>query len=107
MKRRGVPITIAVLVGSLSSGCGLFFETDVNKRAGKVQLQDALPASDGVQVVLQKGHSNMIHGAVLSRDGRMLLTGSEDETARLWDVSSRQMMRSFVGFAIHGPHALA
>jgi len=107
MKRRAVRITVVILVGFLSAGCGLFFETDVNKRAGKVQIQDAVLASDGVQVVLQKGHSNMIHGAVLSRDGRMLLTGSEDETARLWDVSSRQMMRSFVGFAIHGPHVLA
>ena len=107
MKRRTVSTTILILVGFLSSGCGLFFETDVNKRSGKVQIQEAMTASDGVQVVLQKGHSNMIHGAVVSQDGRMLLTGSEDETARLWDVSSRQMMRSFVGFAIHGPHTLA
>src|SRR5262249_17595938 len=71
------------------------------------QVQSTDVSNAGVQVVLQKGHSDMIHTVVVSRDGRMVLTGSEDETARLWDVSSGQMIRTFAGFAIHGPHLLA
>jgi WD40 repeat protein len=96
-----------ILLGMLSAGCFLFVETDLNKRAGKAQIQKTEPESDGVQVVLQKGHSDMINAVLLSQNGRMVLTGSEDETARLWDVGSGQMVRSFVGFAIHGPHLLA
>jgi WD40 repeat protein len=104
---RAVPIIIIILVGILSAGCALFSEKDVNKRAGKAPIQNETTANDGVQIVLQKGHSDMIHAVVVSQNGRMVLTGSEDETARLWDVSSGQMIRSFVGFAIHGPHLLA
>ena len=100
-------VIIAILFSVLGAGCALFSESDVNKRAGKAQIQNEVTANDSVQIVLQKGHSNMIHGVVLSRDGRMVLTGSEDETARLWDVSSGQMIRSFVGFTIHGPHLLS
>jgi len=102
---------IALVLGLLGSGCALvqviFSEKDLNKRAGRVQIQSSDMSNDGVQVVLQKGHSDMIHSVVMSRDGRMVLTGSEDETARLWDVSSGQMIRNFIGFAIHGPHLLA
>ena len=107
MKGRAVSIAIVVLVGFLSAGCVLFSEKDLDKRAGKAQIQSTQSANDGVQVVLQKGHSQMIHAILLRSDGRMVLTGSEDETARLWDVSSSRMIRDFVGFAIHGPHLLA
>ena len=107
MKGPAVPIIIMILVGMLNAACALFSEKDVNIRAGKARIQDGAASPDGVQIVLQKGHSNMIQAVVLSRNGRMVMTGSEDETARLWDVSSGQMVRSFVGFTIHGPHALA
>src|SRR5213593_167776 len=107
MKGPAVPIIIMILVGMLNAACALFSEKDVNIRAGKARIQDGAASPDGVQIVLQKGHSNMIQAVVLSRNGRMVMTGSEDETARLWDVSSGQMVRSFVGGTIHGPHALA
>lgn len=100
-------ISIVILVGILSTGCVLFSEKDLNIRAGKARIQDGAAAPDGVQIVLQKGHSSMIQAVVVSRNGRMVMTGSEDETARLWDVGSGQVVRSFVGFTIHGPHALA
>jgi WD40 repeat protein len=98
---------VVILLGILSAGCLLFSEKDINKRAGKAQIQSTESESDGVQVLLQKGHSSMIQAVVVSRNGRMVMTGSEDETARLWDVGSGQVVRSFVGFTIHGPHALA
>jgi len=104
---RLLPLSVVILLGMVTAGCFLFAETDINKRAGKAQIQSNESVNDGVQVVLQKGHTDMIHTVALSQNGRMVLTGSEDETARLWDVSSGQMIRSFVGFAIHGPHLLA
>ena len=104
---RQLPLSVVVLLGMFDAGCFTSSETDINKRAGKAQIQSSETANDGVQIVLQKGHSDMIHTVALSSNGRMVLTGSEDETARLWDVSSGHMIRSFVGFAIHGPHLLA
>src|SRR5574341_1564818 len=94
-RARVLSMICVFLLGTLTAGCFLFVEKDINKRAGKVQIQSDESANDGVQVVLQKGHSDMIHAVVVSPDGRMVLTGSEDETARLWDVSSGQMIRSF------------
>ena len=42
----------------------------------------ALPLS------LSQGHANCIHCIAFSSDGQQLATGSEDKTARLWDLSS-------------------
>lgn len=63
-------ISIVILVGILSTGCVLFSEKDFNIRAGKARIQDGAAAPDGVQIVLQKGHSSMIQAVVVSRNGR-------------------------------------
>lgn len=45
----------------------------------------------------QLGHSRAIGSLSLSRDGRLLVTGSDDRTARLWEVASGRELRRFVG----------
>ncbi|XP_030639939.1 WD repeat-containing protein 18 [Chanos chanos] len=47
--------------------------------------------SEGNQVL--KGHMNMVTCLSVSMDGMLLLSGSHDETARLWDVQSKQCVR--------------
>ncbi|CAL8392353.1 unnamed protein product [Boreogadus saida] len=47
--------------------------------------------SDGNQVF--KGHRNLVSCLSVSMDGTLLLSGSHDETMRLWDVQSRQSLR--------------
>uniref|UniRef100_A0A3Q3MIM2 WD repeat-containing protein 18 n=1 Tax=Mastacembelus armatus TaxID=205130 RepID=A0A3Q3MIM2_9TELE len=47
--------------------------------------------SDGNQVF--KGHRNMVTCLSVSMDGTLLLSGSHDETVRLWDVQSKQSIR--------------
>lgn len=44
------------------------------------------------------GHFNWVRGAVFSPDGRSALSVSDDMTARLWDVRSRQCVHSFQDF---------
>ncbi|KAM3875964.1 WD repeat-containing protein 18 [Diretmus argenteus] len=47
--------------------------------------------NDGNQVF--KGHRNLVTCLSVSMDGTLLLSGSHDETARLWDVQSKQTIR--------------
>ncbi|KAK2835124.1 hypothetical protein Q5P01_015608 [Channa striata] len=47
--------------------------------------------TDGNQVF--KGHRNLVTCLSVSMDGTLLLSGSHDETVRLWDISSKQSIR--------------
>lgn len=47
-------------------------------------LRDALAVNGGLHL---KGHERPIEAMALSRDGRLLLTGAGDNTARLWALS--------------------
>jgi hypothetical protein len=44
-----------------------------------------------------EGHTRDVNSIALSSDGRYLVTGSNDETAKLWDLSSGQEIRTFQG----------
>ncbi|KAL1023216.1 hypothetical protein UPYG_G00037840 [Umbra pygmaea] len=48
--------------------------------------------NDGNQVF--KGHRNLVTCLSVSMDGTLLLSGSHDETIRLWDIQSKQSIRS-------------
>ncbi|XP_015241671.1 PREDICTED: WD repeat-containing protein 18 [Cyprinodon variegatus] len=47
--------------------------------------------SEGSQVF--QGHRNLVTCLSVSMDGTLLLSGSHDETVRLWDIQSRQSVR--------------
>uniref|UniRef100_A0A674PP17 WD repeat-containing protein 18 n=1 Tax=Takifugu rubripes TaxID=31033 RepID=A0A674PP17_TAKRU len=40
-----------------------------------------------------KGHTNMVGCVSVSMDGTLLLSGSHDETVRVWDIQSKQTIR--------------
>lgn len=46
---------------------------------------------------LIEGHDNSITSTVYSGDGRYLLTGSSDKTAKLWDARTGTLVRTFSG----------
>ena len=60
------------------------------------------PSTEGIQVVLQTGHAEFVNSVALSPDGRRVLSGGFDETARLWDVAARQEIRVLGGVGIYG-----
>jgi WD40 repeat protein len=76
------------------------------ERMGKTDVSDQTQTTDGVQVVLQTGHAWGLTAVALSNDGRYILSGSRDETAKLWDVASGQEIRTLTGFDLLGPRSV-
>jgi WD40 repeat protein len=44
-----------------------------------------------------QGHSRSVHGIAFSPDGQHLITGSEDQTIRLWDIATGECLRVLSG----------
>ena len=78
-------------------------ERMMNERMGKAPIADQAVSADGVQVVFQTGHAFGVTALAMSRDGRLILSGSQDETAKLWDVASGRELRTLTGFGSMGP----
>jgi WD40 repeat protein/uncharacterized caspase-like protein len=51
------------------------------------------------KLVAQIGHAKALSSVAFSPDGTKVLTGSHDNTARLWDASTGALVRSFEGHA--------
>lgn len=44
------------------------------------------------------GHKGRVEGAAFSRDGRLIATGGQDRTARIWDATTGREICHFTGF---------
>ncbi len=53
-------------------------------QSGKALLK--LMAADQQAAGMEKGHTGFVNSAVFSPDGQTVLTGSDDGTAKLWDI---------------------
>jgi WD40 repeat protein/uncharacterized caspase-like protein len=66
--------------------------------AGAAESRDQSPASQAV-VTPQIGHADYVTTLAVSAEGIHLLSGSSDTTAKLWDVASGRLLRTFKGSA--------
>jgi WD40 repeat protein len=70
------------------------------------QSAAASEADSRPRLVAQVGHSVGVNSVAVSSDGRLVLTGSDDNVAKLWDAHSGKEIRSFVGHS-NGVNAVA
>ena len=54
-------------------------------------------AAQKVVLTMQQGHSNPVKTLKLNRSGDFLLTGSADNTIKLWDTKNGRLIRTFSG----------
>jgi WD40 repeat protein/uncharacterized caspase-like protein len=62
--------------------------------AGQVTLWDV---ATGTEIGALKDHGKGVTQVAFSRDGRLLASGSSDNTIRIWDVAGRRELRTLTG----------
>jgi len=50
-----------------------------------------------LETVVQRGHNAAIKAAVFTSDGKYMLTGSRDKTAKLWDLNNGRELKTYFG----------
>ena len=52
-------------------------------------------ANENKEIFLQTGHSNDINSVCFSPDGKLIASGSDDNTIKLWNVKDGALIRTF------------
>jgi WD40 repeat protein len=65
--------------------------------AARAEPAAAAKAKAQPQLVVQLGHAGNVLSVAYAQDGQTALTGSDDQTARLWDIVTSREIRRFEG----------
>jgi WD40 repeat protein/uncharacterized caspase-like protein len=71
-----------------------FMKTMKVEAIGQVVLWDV---SSGQEIGSLKGHGKGVTSVAFSRDGRLLASGSSDNTIRIWDLATKREVRTLPG----------
>ena len=75
-----------------ATACGLALAA-----AASAAAPSAPPEKTKPEMVLQMGHTSTMFSVAISPDGKFLLTGNGDNTAKLWDLATGAELRAFRG----------
>ena len=85
--------TVVLNSGLLSLACWKNIIA-VGLRSGKIIILDGIT---GTQSAVLPGHPDWVRSVVFSSDGTLLVSGSDDETVKLWDVQTGGVVNTFHG----------
>ena len=64
----------------------------------QVRSQEILTSSEQQpELVVQKGHAEDVTAVVFSADGKLLATGSQDDTVKLWALPEGKLLNTLEG----------
>jgi WD40 repeat protein len=66
----------------------------VGLRSGDIITLDG---NTGSQVAVFSGHTDWVRSVTFSSDGTLLVSGSDDETLKLWDIQTGGVIKTFYG----------
>jgi sterol desaturase/sphingolipid hydroxylase (fatty acid hydroxylase superfamily) len=90
---------VGVLVVASLLGGRMYFAAPPASRAGKPGLPGARSQADLPKELTLQGHTAAVLGVAISADGQRIVSGSEDRTAKVWDVATGQELLTLTGHA--------
>jgi WD domain, G-beta repeat len=68
-------------------------ESNINNSEIKIQKNQSEP----IHPIVKQGHSEAVISVAISPDGKFCISGSEDETIKLWEMSTGRLIRTITG----------
>jgi WD40 repeat protein len=95
----GLALTAIVVIGALGLTVSRVFRSPTIPQFATAPIQPAQPANapQGALIRTLTGHADRVDSVVFSPNGRILVSGSEDKTIKLWDAASGQAIRTLTG----------
>ena len=74
-----------------------FFTTPIYAQTSSSPTSAPIDTKSSLSLMVQAGHSNEVDSVAFSPDGKTLASGSWDNTIKLWNVETGELVRTLTG----------